>query len=148
MAPGFRRIDTPAMCSDGLNSASVASIADPADPTHLPLLFRRSYVISGIGGWTPGSLPSMTLAVCCCCAASCVGERIAAPKLAAAAACSISRRDKSVFPITHLYKEVPGIVILFVERRKFLQLRIGPEIVLNPDGRLRSLQILLDQGPR
>src|SRR5437762_239346 len=42
------------VCSSdlGLNSASVASIADPADPTHLPLLFRRSYVISGIGGWT------------------------------------------------------------------------------------------------
>src|SRR5207237_8233714 len=98
MAPGFRRIDTPAMCSDGLHSASVASIADPAEPTHRPLLFRRSYVISGIGGWTPGSFPSMMLAVCCCCAANAVaGEKMAVPKLAAAAAVSISRRERLVF---------------------------------------------------
>src|SRR3954471_1746958 len=84
----------------------------------------------------------MMLAVCCCCAERDAGENMAVPKLAAAAAVSISRRERFVF-------FMGGIVIpLFVECWRFLQLRDRPVVMLNPDGCLRFFEVFLDHRPR
>src|SRR5229473_736536 len=95
MAPGFRRMETPAMLCEAGNSATVASFADPASPTHPLLVPSRSNLKSGIGSCLPGSLP--TLYVCCSWALTSAEVSIAVPRLASDAAPIISLRVITFF---------------------------------------------------
>src|SRR5256886_9044079 len=80
--PGFNLMETPAICCEAGNSATAASFADPASPTH-PRVASKSNLKSAIGSCFPGSLPVWY--GCCSCARNSGAESSAVPNPASEA---------------------------------------------------------------